>query len=74
MDEECLIEQLASAHRERSARGEVRFAPAFYDLSEDARDRAFHAAATGRLIEAALDPDGLSTTAHAVLARISGGG
>ena len=70
MDEESLMEQLASAHRERSARGEVRYSPPFYDLSEDARERAFDLAATARVLEAALDPEGLSSTAHAGLARI----
>jgi hypothetical protein len=70
MDEESLIEQLASAHRERSARGEVRYSSAFHDLSEDARERAFELAAQGRVLEAALDRQGLSSTAHAVLARI----
>lgn len=72
MDEEAQIEQLASAHRERGARGEVRFAPAFYDLSEPARAEAFDVAFTARRLEAALDPDGLSTTARAVLQRITG--
>lgn len=72
MDEESLIEQLASAHRERNASGEVRFAPAFYDLSEDARAQAFQVTVTARTLEAALDPEGLSSTAHAVLARIAG--
>ncbi|MGC4093311.1 MAG: hypothetical protein QM756_36555 [Polyangiaceae bacterium] len=72
MDEESLIEQLASAHRERSAHGEIRFAPAFYDLSDDAREQAFDVAVQGRTLEAALDPQGLSSTAHAVLARIAG--
>lgn len=71
MDEESLIEQLASAHRERGAHGEVRFAPAFYDLSDEARARAFELAAQNRRLEAALDAQGLSGTARAVLARIS---
>jgi hypothetical protein len=72
MDEEALIEGLTSAHRERSHRGEVRFLPAFYDLGPEARDAAFEYTRAARLVEAALDPEGLSTTAHVVLARIAG--
>ena len=72
MDEEALIEQLVSAHRERDAQGSVRFAPAFHDLSAPAREQAFELAATTRRLEAALDPEGLSTTARAVLQRILG--
>jgi hypothetical protein len=71
MDEESQIEQLLSAHRERSAHGEIRPAPVFYDLGEEARARAFDAAVTQRQLEAALDEDGLSSTARAVLQRIA---
>lgn len=72
MDEESLIEQLTSAHRERNARGEIQFARAFYDLEPDARQRAFDTSVQQRALEAALDPDGLSTTARAVLRRLTG--
>jgi hypothetical protein len=37
------------------------------------RSSAFVRARALRALEAALDPDGLSTTARAVLARITGG-
>jgi hypothetical protein len=70
MDDESLIEELAGAYRERAATGEVRFSPAFWDLSEADRERAFALARVSRQLEAALDPDGLSSTARAVLARI----
>lgn len=69
MSEEQLIERVASAHRARHP-NELATHPAWLDLSEDGRVQA-HALATHlRELEAALDPDGLSTTARAVLARI----
>ena len=70
MTRETLIEQVVGAFRER-VRGEIRPAPAFYDLDEADRQEAFEATIEARQLEAALDPQGLSTTAHAVLARIS---
>jgi hypothetical protein len=71
IDEASLIEQLTSAYRARRHRGEVAFSPAFYDLGPDAREAAFEHARATRALEAALDPEGLSSTAHAVLARIA---
>jgi hypothetical protein len=68
-DEELLIEQVASAHRP-PPRDELRYHPAWHDLGEAARLRAHDRARALREVEAALDPDGLSTTARAVLARI----
>jgi hypothetical protein len=70
MDEQSQIEQLTSAHRERSALGELRFASVFYDLSPEARESAFELTVLQRALEAAQDAEGLSTTARAVLARI----
>ncbi|MBA2541448.1 MAG: hypothetical protein H0V17_17535 [Deltaproteobacteria bacterium] len=64
-----LIEQVAGAYRPR-ARDELRYHPAWHDLDEAGRERAYELARSLRTLEAALDPDGLSTTAHAVLARI----
>lgn len=68
-DEDLLIEQVASAHRPPT-RDELRYHPAWHDLGEAARLRAHDRARDLREVEAALDPEGLSTTARAVLARI----
>jgi len=70
-DEDLLIEQVAGAYRPVS-RDELRYHPAWHDLGPDARERAFERARALRALEAALDPDGLSTTARAVLDRITG--
>ncbi|MEZ4239410.1 MAG: hypothetical protein R3F59_25290 [Myxococcota bacterium] len=69
-ERELAIEQVVSAHRERSGRGEVRAAPAWHDLDAEGRRDAFDAAIVARQLEAAADPDSLSATARAVLARI----
>ena len=68
-DEERLIEELAGAWRPTDPR-RLRFHPAFFDLDADGRRAAFDLAERMRSMEAALDPDGLSTTARAVLARL----
>lgn len=70
MDEESQIEEVVSAYRERGPMGEVRFAPAFYDLDTHGRRAAFERSVEQRRLEALLDARGLSTTSHAVLARI----
>lgn len=69
-DEEALVEQVAGAWRPR-ARDELRYHPAWHDLDEAARVRAHDLARELRKLECALDADGLSTTARAVLARLS---
>lgn len=68
-DDELVIEQVAGAHRP-PARDELRYHPGWHDLSAAGRRRAADLARALRPLEAALDPDGLSTTARAVLARI----
>jgi hypothetical protein len=68
---DTLIEQVVSAFRQRF-HGELRSAPAWYDLSESEREAAFEQTLVSRSLEATLDPDGLSTTAHAVLTQIRG--
>jgi hypothetical protein len=68
-EDALLVEQVASAHRP-AGRDELRYHPAWHDLNEDGRRRAAALAQALRSVEAALDPDGLSTTARAVLARI----
>lgn len=72
MSDESKIEEVLTAHRARSPRGDVIASPAFADLSPDDRERSFHEALRQRALEGALHPDGLSTTARAILARISG--
>ena len=72
MDDDALSEQLLSAHRERDAHGAIQFAPAFYDLSPEARETAFATLLLQRALEAGRDSEGLSTTARAILGRITG--
>jgi len=71
-EEELLVEQVAGAHRPRAHDTELRYHPAWHDLDATGRLRAFERAVALRPLEAALASDGLSTTAHAVLARIRG--
>lgn len=72
-DQDLLVEQVASAHRPPARAHEpLRYHPAWHDLSEPARVRAYERGRALRTLEAALDPDGLSTAARAILARIPG--
>lgn len=71
-ERDVLIEAVLSAHRERDLLSELRFHPAFYDLDPAGREQAADEAMVLRRLEMALDPDGLSTTARAVLSRIGG--
>ncbi len=68
-DDGLLVEQVAGAHRP-PARDELRYHPAWHDLGAAGRLRAFELARALRKLEAAADPEGLSTTARAVLARV----
>lgn len=72
-DHERLVEQATTAHRPLGPGGELRFHPAFHDLDAAGREELFAATQLQRALERALDPQGLSTTAHAVLARLRGG-
>ena len=67
-----LIEAVTTAHRDRDADGRITPAAAWMDLDAEGREAAFEATVTQRRVEAALDPDQLSSTARAVLARITG--
>jgi hypothetical protein len=67
--EALLVEQVAGAYRPASG-DELQYLPAWHDLGPAARVRAFELARVQRTLEAALDPDGLSTTARAVLAKL----
>ena len=70
-EEELLVEQVASAHRPPARAHEaLRYHAAWHDLPEAARERAYGRGRALRALEAALDTDGLSAAARAVLARI----
>ena len=70
-DRDALIEQAASAHRFRDGHGRVLTHPAWADLDDEGRVEAFERALIVRRLEQACDPQGLSTTAHVVLARVA---
>ena len=70
-EREALIEQAASAWRPRGTDA-VRAHPAWADLDPPGRLEVYELTRALRRLEAALDADGLSTTARAVLARITG--
>jgi hypothetical protein len=68
-DRERLVEAAAGAWRPRRPAG-VAPHPAWADLDAAGRLEVFEVTRVLRRLEAALDPEGLSTTARAVLARI----
>jgi hypothetical protein len=68
-EREALVEAVAGAWRPRDPQGEIRAHPAWHDLDASGREDAFDLAGRLRALEAALDPEGLSTTGRAVLAR-----
>ncbi|HEY6724315.1 MAG TPA: hypothetical protein VI197_09790 [Polyangiaceae bacterium] len=70
-EREVLIERVIAAHRERDALDGLKPEPAFHDLDEAARREAYVLAVKTRLLEAALDEAGLSSTGRAVLARLT---
>jgi hypothetical protein len=65
-----LIEQVVGAYRPRDPRGGLLPSAAFHDLDDAARVEAYEQARRARAIEAALDAEGLSSTARAVLTRL----
>lgn len=67
---EALVETAAGAYRPRRPGGAVGSSPAWHDLDAAGREEAFAAAALSRRLEAALDPERLSSTARAVLGRL----
>ena len=69
--DELLIEQVVSAHRQRDPDQHIEAHSAWHDLDAEGRRAAFERTLQQRRVEAALDPEGLSTTARAVLARLS---
>jgi hypothetical protein len=67
----ALIEAVTTAFRPRDARtGSLRAHDAWHDLDEAGRAEAYVETLRARDLEAALDPEGLTTTARAVLARL----
>lgn len=69
--DENLVSHATSAHRARDAEGRLLPDPAWMDLDADGRGAAFEATVRLRRMEAAIDPQGLTSTAYAVLARLS---
>jgi hypothetical protein len=67
---DSLIEEALGAWRPRTPAGRILPSPAWADLDDGQRRRLFEESLRLRLLERALDPEGLSTTAHAVLERI----
>jgi hypothetical protein len=68
--DEALMEAVCTAWRQRDASGAIEFHPAWHDLDGAGRREAYERALQQRALEQALDEDGLSTTARAVLRRI----
>jgi len=66
-----LIAETASAWRPRTPDGQILEHPAWADLDSAGRRAAFEEALVMRVLEAALDPDGYSTTVRAVAAVIT---
>jgi hypothetical protein len=70
-EREILIEAVVTAHRERDPRGGLKASPAFHDLDDEGRLRAFEQAIEQRAIEAAHDAAGRSTTVRSVLRMLN---
>jgi hypothetical protein len=66
-----LIEAVTTAHRGRDPDGRIRPHAAWADLDAAGRAQAFEEVVRQRALERALDAEGLSGTAHAVLRRIA---
>lgn len=69
-DRARLIEEACSAWRPVASDGTVASHPAWHDLPAEDRATAYRETCKSRLMEAALDPDGLSTTGRVVLRMI----
>jgi hypothetical protein len=67
---DVLIEAAVSAFRERNAFGRILPASAWWDLAPEDREALFDRQLESRLLERAIDPDGLTSTARAVLERL----
>ncbi len=69
-ERELLIEQVVAAWRPEGGDRGMRAHPAWHDLDERGRTEAARRTLQARRMEAALDSEGLSTTARLVLAKI----
>ena len=72
-EQALLVEETTTAWRAHAPDGRVLEHPAWADLPPPARLDAFEEALAMRVIEAGLDPAGLSTTVRAVMAEIASG-
>ena len=70
-DQEMLIEEATTAWRPRTPDGRILDHPTWADLDATARQQVFEETLVMRVLEAALDPDGYSTTVRAVAAAIA---
>lgn len=70
MNDQELIEAAVTAYRERDTEGRIVPSAAWWDLSPELAEKLFRAQVLTREIERALDPEGQTGTAKAVLARI----
>ena len=68
-EREILVEAVCSPFRERDPLGRVLPSPAWWDLSPTDREIAFDAQLAARRLERALDAEGFSGSARAVLSR-----
>jgi hypothetical protein len=67
----ALIAAVTTAHRDRDPfSGLARSHPAWHDLDDEGRRAAYEETLASRVLEAALDPNGFSTTVMAVLRRL----
>jgi hypothetical protein len=70
-EEEILFESVLGSHRSRRSNGEIAWSAEWFDLSERLRIEAAETTIVQRELERAMDPQGLSSTIHAVMSRIS---
>ena len=70
-DRAMLIEEATTAWRPRSPEGQTLTHPAWADLDPAARSVAFEEGLVSRVLEAALDPDGYSTTVRVVASIVA---
>lgn len=69
-EDALLFEQVLSAYRARGVDGAVKSHPAWHDLGDTARREAFEETLVLRRLEAAMDPQGYSSTVKALLSRL----